>query len=363
MTKTIEYTNKEAQEFWSTLRKRVNAYFKENDIKKTANWWYFTKAGIMGLLLWAPLVSFMVWEVPVWAYLILWVIMGLGMAGVGMNVMHDANHESVSKKKFVNQFFGASMFLLSGNVFNWKVQHNVLHHTFTNLHGKDDDIDAGGLLRLHPNEPQKKMHKYQQYYFPVLYGIMTLYWAIGKDFRNLLSYKKRGLTKQMRTTFTKEFVILIFTKILYWFVFMALPLMAGYGVGWTILGFVMMHYMAGFVLSFIFQLAHVVNEVDQPLDSEINPTRQFANHQLATTNNFGTKSWLLTFYTGGLNYQVEHHLFPGICHVHYPKISKIVKETAAEFKVPYNEHKTFAKAVKSHISFLKSMGQPKLTVA
>ena len=103
MTKTIEYTNKEAQEFWSTLRKRVNAYFKENQIKKTANWWYYAKAGAMGLLLWGPFVAFMAWEVPVWAYLILWVIMGLGMAGVGMNVMNDANHESVSKNKLVNQ--------------------------------------------------------------------------------------------------------------------------------------------------------------------------------------------------------------------------------------------------------------------
>ena len=131
-------------------------------------------------------------------------------------------------------------------------------------------------------------------------------------------------------------------------------------VGWTILGFVMMHYAAGLVLSIIFQLAHVVHEVDQPTDSEINPVKQFANHQLATTNNFGTKNWLLTFYSGGLNFQVEHHLFPNICHVHYPKIAKIVRETAAEFKVPYNEHKSFGEAIRSHISFLKAMGRPAL---
>ena len=364
MVKSAQLSNKEAQEFWVTLRKRVNGYFKENNLKKTATSWYYVKGSFMALLLWAPLVTMLVADVPNWLYMILWLIMGIGMAGVGMNVMHDANHESVSKKMFINKLMGSSMFLLSGNVFNWKVQHNVLHHTYTNLYGKDDDINANGLLRLHPNEPYKKMHKYQLLYFPFLYGIMTLYWAVGKDFLNLASYEKRGLTKQMRTTYAKEMIVLVLTKIVYWFVFMALPLwIGGYGVGITILGFVLMHFAAGFILSFVFQLAHTVEEVEHPEDSNINPATQFAVHQLATTNNFATKNWLVTFFTGGLNFQVEHHLFPGISHVHYPNISKIVRETAAEFKVNYFEHKTFGKAVKSHLGFLKDMGKPNVAMS
>ena len=358
MGKSEVVNNVDEKEFWQELRSRVNSYFKENEIRKTANSYYYIKAFIMGAILWMPMAALVIYDLTAPWYLLMWFIMGVGMAGVGMNVMHDANHESVSRKKNVNRFFGASMYLLSGNVFNWKVQHNVLHHTYTNLYGKDDDIDAGGLLRLHPNEPYKGAHKFQVFYAPFLYGLLTLNWVIYKDFKQLADYSRRGITKQMRTTFAKEFVVLVISKIAYYSVFMALPLLMGYSVWITILGFVLMHFTAGFILSLIFQMAHVVDDVKHPENSDMNPNRQFANHQLATTSNFATRSWLVTFYTGGLNHQVEHHLFPNICHVHYPRIARIVKETASEFKVPYYEHSTFMKALKSHIRYMKEMGQP-----
>lgn len=352
----------ESKEFWTEMRKRVNAYFKDNGLKKTATSYYYIKAAIMGLMLWGPYAYVMMNDLSFGMYILVWMFIGIGVAGVGMNVMHDANHESVSKKKSVNQFFGASMFLLSGNVFNWKCQHNVLHHTYTNLYGKDDDINTDGLMRLHPSEPRKKGHRFQVYYFPLLYGLLTLNWALVKDFKNLGSYDKRGLTKQMRTTYMKEFWILLISKLVYWFAFLGMPVIMGYSVLWTILGFVAMHFVSGLVLSVIFQLAHMVHEVSHP-DVDMNPSSQFANHQLSTTSNFATNNWLLTFYTGGLNFQVEHHLFPGICHVHYPKIAKIVKETAKEFNVPYYEHRTFGQAIKSHLDFLKMMGSPKVQQA
>lgn len=357
MVKTTVENNIDPKEFWAEIRKRVNTYFKENNLKKTATSYYYIKALIMGALLWGPYTYLLANELSTGMFFLTWVIIGIGVAGVGMNVMHDGNHESVSNKKAVNQFFGASMFLLSGNVFNWKVQHNVLHHTYTNLYGKDDDLKSEGLLRLHPNEPYKKGHKYQIYYFPFLYGLLTFNWAFVKDFKNLVSYDKRGLTKQMRTSYSKEFWILLISKLVYWSVFLVLPvLIGGYSIWMTFLGFFVMHFFAGFVLSVIFQLAHVVDDVDHPEDSEINPTTAFANHQLATTSNFATKNWLLTFYTGGLNFQVEHHLFPGICHVHYPKIAKIVKQTAKEYGVTYNEHDTFWQALGSHLTYLRVMG-------
>ena len=357
MQTTISGIKTEMLDFSADLRRSINVYFKENSLTKNATAYYYVKAAVMALMLWGPFAALVFFDLSPLLYLLMWVIMGFGMSGVGMNVMHDANHGSVSKKQWVNKFFGSSMYLLSGNVFNWKVQHNVLHHTYTNLYGKDEDLDASGLLRLHPNEPMKKMHKYQVYYAPLLYSLLTLNWVLLKDWKQLARYTKNGLTKQMQSTFTKELIVLLLSKIAYFSVFIATPLLAGYGVGLTILGFVIMHALAGFILSLIFQMAHVVDEVQHPLDSSINPSTQFAKHQLATTSNFATRSRLVTFFTGGLNFQVEHHLFPLISHVHYPKISKIVKEVAARHGLPYYEHKTFMEAVRSHVHYLNTVGK------
>ena len=83
----------------------------------------------------------------------------------------------------------------------------------------------------------------------------------------------------------------------------------------------------------------------------------WAIHQLKTTVNFGAKSKIINWYTGGLNHQVEHHIFPHISHIHYGKISKIVRDTAKEFNLPYKEYKTTRKAIAAHFKFLKEMGR------
>ena len=356
MVNSINDEKIDPKEFWSDLRRRVNRYFKDNQIKKTATAYYYFKGAIMAMLLWFPLVALVMFDMNVGVFLLMWLIMGIGKAGVGMNVMHDANHESVSKKKSVNMLLGASMYLLSGNVFNWKVQHNVLHHTYTNLHGKDGDINPKGVLRFHAKTPYSKKYKYQMYYAPLLYAVSTLNWVLYKDFGQLFEWTKSGITKQMKTTQTKELIILILSKIAYLSVFIGLPLWSGYSIGMILLGFVIMHAATGLILTFIFQMAHIVNEVEHPLDSEMNVTTNFAVHQLSTTSNFATNNKLLTFFSGGLNFQVEHHLFPGICHVHYPRISKIVKETAKEYGVKYHEHDTFIEALRSHMLYLKKLG-------
>ena len=355
---TIIFSRTEKAIFFKTLNKRVNAYFKENELKRTGNWKLYTKAVIMFGLFLVPLIVILTVSMPQWAMLLLTLVIGIGMAGVGMNVMHDSNHESFSNKKWVNKMMGSSMYILAGNVYNWKVQHNVLHHTFTNIPGYDEDIDAGRIIRFSKNTKWLKIHKFQKYYSFFLYGLLTINWAITTDFRQMHKYLKRKLSYGKFPNPATEWTTLIVTKIIYYLLWIVLPLLLLDIAWWKVLiGFFVMHYTAGIILSIVFQLAHIVPMAEMPLpDKEGNLEHTWAVHQLYTTANFAPNNKFISWYTGGLNHQVEHHIFPHISHIHYEKIAKIVKETALEFNLPYNEYKTFTKAIIEHFNQLKTLG-------
>jgi linoleoyl-CoA desaturase len=293
-----------------------------------------------------------------WVSLLLITLTGIGMAGVGMNIMHDGNHGSFSTKKWVNKLMGSSIYILAGNAYNWQIQHNVLHHTYTNIHGHDEDLAAGRILRFSKHSKWFPYHKYQHFYSFLLYGLMTINWAITGDFLQTLRYLKRKLSFKKFVSPKKQWMNLVLTKLIYFIIWIVLPIIFLDLAWWKILiGFFIMHYVAGVILSTIFQLAHVVENVDMPTPSfGGNMKNTWAIHQLFTTSNFSTNNKLMNWFSGGLNFQVEHHLFPRISHIHYKKISKIVKGTALEFNLPYNEYKTTRDAIKSHFNFLKLMG-------
>ena len=360
---TIKFSRIDKAKFFKTLNKRVNSYFKDNDIKRTGNWKLFLKAIFMFALFFVPFILILTVNMPQWLQLLLTIVIGIGMAGVGMNVMHDGNHESFSSKKWVNKLMGGSMYILAGNVYNWKIQHNVLHHTFTNVKGQDEDIDAGRIIRFSKHSKWLKIHRFQKYYSIFLYGLLTINWAITTDFKQMRRYLKRKLSFGKIPNPATEWTILIISKIIYYSLWIVLPLLV-LDIAWwkVIIGFFVMHYTAGMILSVVFQLAHVVPNTDMPLpDKEGNLEHTWAIHQLFTTSNFAPKNKFVSFYTGGLNHQVEHHIFPQISHVHYGKIAKIVKQTAKEFNLPYHEYKTMRKAIKEHFNQLKTLGkQPAL---
>lgn len=355
---TISFSRTDNANFFKTLNKRVNAYFKENELKRTGNWKLYTKAIVMFGVFLIPLIVILVVSMPQWALLLLTVVIGIGMAGVGMNVMHDSNHESFSSKKWVNKVMGSSMYILAGNVYNWKVQHNVLHHSFTNIQGHDEDIDAGRIIRFTKHAKWLKIHQFQKYYSIFLYGLLTINWAITTDFRQMHKYLKRKLSYGKFPNPATEWTTLIVTKLVYYFMWIVLPLLVLDIAWWKVLiGFFVMHYTAGMILSVVFQLAHVVPKTDMPLpDKDGNLEHTWAVHQLHTTSNFAPTNKFISWYTGGLNHQVEHHIFPHISHIHYGKIAKIVKETALEFNLPYHEYKTFTKAIAEHFNQLKTLG-------
>lgn len=357
--KPIRFANPTQTEFVRTLRKRVDAYFKENNIAKTGGLSFKIKAVIMLALYTVPY-FLMIFGVLTNSILLIGmcVLMGLGMAGIGFSVMHDANHGSASRKKWLNKFLGFSINFLGGNVNNWKAQHNIMHHSFTNIDGHDEDINPGVVLRFSPHAEKKKMHRFQHIYAWFLYGLMTLSWTFKKDFLDIIRYNKMGLLKQLKTNLKKEMTLIIITRIFYFMYMVVVPLLLMDITWWQmIIGFFIIHFTAGFTLAVIFQLAHVMEDVDFPAPKEGSVFNQWAVHQLNTTLNFAANNRFLSWFVGGLNFQVEHHLFPNISHVHYRKIAPIVEMTAKEYNVPYYSMPSFRKALASHTRMLYSLGR------
>lgn len=361
--KTIKFNHADNTEFVKVLRKRVNNYFKENKITKYANFNMKLKTVVMLSIYFLPLVLMLTGVVQnIWLSLLMWAIMGVGMAGIGFSVMHDANHGTYSKNKNVNKAIAFVISLIGGTSINWKIQHNVLHHSYTNIEGYDEDISLEPLLRLSPSQKRYKMHRFQAFYVWGLYSIMTLYWFSVKDFDQIKRYKNKDLLKGQGITFNKALAGIIVNKMLYVGVLLVLPLVFATTTWWvTLIGFVIMHVVCGLLLSTVFQCAHVIEETAFfEADENSSMENNWAVHQMKTTLNFAQKNRLLSWFVGGLNFQIEHHLFPNICHVHYRKISKIVKETAKEYQLPYHTHKSFFTALKSHIVFLNKLGVGKM---
>ncbi|MBS1680268.1 MAG: acyl-CoA desaturase [Bacteroidetes bacterium] len=346
-------------DFFQTLSQRVNAHFKNNNLPKTANGQMVFKTMFMFLLYFIPYFIIVLGVVTnIWAMLGLCFVMGLGMAGIGLSIMHDANHGSYSTKSWVNQLLGISLNLVGGHALNWKVQHNVLHHTYTNVHDVDEDISPRGVLRMAPGSEWRPMHKYQHLYAWFFYGLLTLVWVLVKDFTRLSKYEKEGLLKKQKTNATNELIFVIISKLLYFTYIFAVPLLVLPLTWWQVLiGFFVMHYLSGFILAIIFQPAHVIDGTEYPMpDDQGNLENNWAIHQLHTTTNFANKNKLLSWYVGGLNYQVEHHLFPNVCHIHYRNIAPIVEQTAKEFGLPYKTKETFLGALAAHAKLMKALG-------
>jgi linoleoyl-CoA desaturase len=358
---TILRFNNANRHFYNEVKKRVDAYFKENQISKNGNFNMYIKTVVMFTAYFTTyfLILFNVFDSKL-TWLFLSAIMGLSMAGIGLCVMHDANHGSYSKNVKFNRFLGYfSMSIIGGHSVNWQIQHNVIHHTYTNVHEHDEDIAPPGFMRFEPHAKRKWIHKLQFLYAWFFYGMMTLMWSTSKDFKQLIRYNKRGLLKGAETTFGKELTKIILSKLFY-YGYMLIPyfvIKEMTFLEWT-LGYLTLHFFAGLILAMIFQPAHVVEPTEFPLPGEGGTLENhWAEHQMRTTMNFATKDPVFSWLVGGLNFQVEHHLFPTICHVHYPKISKIVESTAKEFNVPYLAERTFAGALWSHEIMLWKLGR------
>lgn len=342
-------------EFSSVLRNRVDEYFRSQRIKQQGNWKLYSKTIIL-----LASISFLYWLLvfhtpAAWIALPLCVLVGVNLAAIGFNIMHDGCHGSYSRKQWVNDLMGYTLDVMGGYSYFWKVKHNVAHHSYTNIEGHDEDIDIRPFMRLNTQQPKKSFHKYQYIYWPVLYSLTYFWWVMVRDMKKY--FEMRVATTEIPKMSFKEHMVFWGGKAVYVALFWVLPLQF-VPVGQFLLGYGLALAVCGLTLGIVFQLAHTVEDLEfpEPDPKTLKIENAWFIHQLQTTANFATKSKFWGWLTGGLNFQVEHHLFPRMSHVHYPAVANIVKQVCAEFNVVYNEQPTFRSAFVSHVKHLRTIG-------
>lgn len=351
-TKTIN----PATVFFQRLRETTEAYFKENNLRKTGDGRLYTKTAILLVSL-VTLYVVLVFFTPaaVWLSLLLCAVMGVVVSSIGFNVMHDGAHGSYSRHKWVNETMAHSLNFLGGNVYLWKLKHNVNHHTFTNVEGVDDDIDIKPWIRVHEGQERRWFHRYQHIYGLLLYGLTYLFWIFYNDLRKYFSGKIADETP-MKPMDLKEHILFWASKIFYVGMFIVLPMFT-VGVVSTLIGYGLMMFVAGVVIAVVFQLAHVVEHSEFVNTGEgKNVQAEWAVHQVCTTANFATNNKVWNWLFGGLNFQIEHHLFPRISHVHYPALSERLRKVCEEFGIEYRVFPTLRSALWSHLVHLRKVG-------
>ncbi|MEJ7646687.1 MAG: acyl-CoA desaturase [Chryseolinea sp.] len=357
----LSYTfNNNKTTFFKNLKEKVDQYFVEHKLHKAGNTKVYWKGVILFTIAAALYVTLVFFTPAVWLSVILCVLIGLTIACIGFNVMHEGGHQSFSKHAWINNLSSYSLNVMGGNSYFWKIKHNINHHTFTNIEGMDSDIDVKPFMRLHPGQPRRSYHRFQSIYWVVLYGVSYIAWVFYEDF------EKYFLGKPSATGPKKEFpmsehIIFWVSKIMYVLAYIVVPIIM---VGWLywLIGFLIITFSCGITTSIVFQLAHVVEGTQfaqvEAQDQRPEELKQdWAIHQILSTANFATRSKLWHWLLGGLNFQIEHHLFPRISHVHYPAISRLVKEECAKHQVAYAEFGTMREAIGSHLKHLHSLGR------
>lgn len=344
------------RDFRKTLNERVSAYLRDNNLpardvpamyRKTAvalGWWL----GTYLLLLLGGL--------PPAINILLCMVWALSIASVGFNVMHDANHGGYSNHPRINKLFSLSAELLGMSGFRWRIKHNVWHHTYTNIAGFDDDVETYGLMRLTPAVPWKPLYRAQAWYFPLIYSLIGFDFIL-RDF--MMAFFGKSDNNHVYPRMNAADKLTFWAGKLFFFTIMfALPLLVF--PWWQVLvGFFIVMLTVGLVMGVVFQLSHITGDAafPEPVGDPLHIDNEWARHQVETTADFAPNNKLLNWFTGGLNFQVEHHLLPHICHLNYPRLSPIVRATCEEFGMRYNSYVTWRQAFASHWRELRLLGR------
>jgi linoleoyl-CoA desaturase len=352
----ISFQPSTTDRFYTELKSKVNSYFSERRLSPHANFQMVLKTVLLFSLTFASYGLIIADFLPLWAMFLLCIVMGVGIAGLGFSVAHDSIHGAYSSNPKVNYLLGLTMNIIGGNRYVWSITHNVVHHTYTNIHEYDEDLELAPFIRLSKHKEHKAIHRYQHVLAFIAYSFATFFWVFFKDYKKVFQkdigpYKnKKHPVSEMIMLFLFKAVYYSYTILIPWFVM---------SITWWqfLIGFFTVHVVAGIILGIIFQLAHTVEGTDHVKnDGEGVIEDSWAIHQMRTTSNFAMNNKIINWYVGGLNFQVEHHLFPRVCSIHYPAISKILQTTAAQYNVPYHYHENFSDAVRSHYRYLKHLG-------
>jgi linoleoyl-CoA desaturase len=339
------------------LNRRVEEYFETSGRPKSGGARMVTKSVLVLAWLAASYVLLVFFAANWWQVGLCAVSLSLAVAGVGFNIQHDGGHDAYSGRRGGNKLSALSLDLIGGSSFVWRFKHAVLHHHFTNIDGVDEDVDSAPFLRLAPTQKRRWWHRLQHWYAWVLFGFLPPKWAFFDDF--VAVARGRVGRQTMPKPRKRDVALMIAGKLVFFSWVFAVPLLVGHSVGGVLGVYAFCALVTGICLAVVFQLAHCVEEADFPVApaSGEHSSLPWVEHQLATTVDFAPRNPFLTWYLGGLNFQVEHHLFPRISHVHYPKIAPIVDATCREFGVRHRVHQGFWPAFASHVRHLRRLGR------
>jgi linoleoyl-CoA desaturase len=283
----------------------------------------------------------------------------LAVAGIGFNIEHDGGHNAYSNRPWVNRLSALTLDLVGASSYVWRWKHAVMHHSYVNISGHDTDIDLGGLGRLSPDTPYRWYFRWQHLYLWPLYGVMVMKWHFFDDFRDVLTGRVgHGVLPRPTGWSLVSFLggKLVFLALAFFIPLLFHPLWA------VLVCYVLVFALAGLLLAVVFQLAHCVELASFTSAPKAPIEKSWAVHQLQSTVNFAPGNRLASWCLGGLNYQIEHHLFPTICHLNYPALSSIIRRTCREHGLSYNEFPTIRAGIASHYRWLKRMGaRPEIT--
>ena len=343
-------------QFSIELRERVDEYFSSHHLSKRDVPAMYLKTGTVfawcGLSYWGLLATSTTWQ-----GIVLSISLGLAMAAIGFNVMHDGNHGAYSRHRWVNGLMSRSMDLLGGSAYFWRFKHNIAHHTYTNISGQDDDLGLGQFGRLSPHDPWRPFFRFQHLYVWFLYALLAVEWQTSGEFRNLLWKRRIGLTS-VPFPGRVEHLLFWLGKAIFFGLAFALPLFF-HPLGHVLACYAISAVTLGAMMALVFQLAHCVEEAhfEPPTIDHAVVEKEWASHQAEATADFAPGSSLVTWYVGGLNYQIEHHLFPGICHMHYPALAPLVASVCRKYGIRHFTYPTVRSAIRSHVRWLRTMGR------
>jgi linoleoyl-CoA desaturase len=339
--------------FPKVLRRRLENFFADQKISPKADGSMWLKVAVGLSVLLGSWIAIYALRPDSWKFVALYLLGGLAQTFLLLNIAHDSNHNAISSVPSVNKLLNYVFDVCGISSYMWRILHHRGHHSCINLQGEDDALTGRGIFRFTPHEPRRRVHRFQHIYGLFFYALFSLDYVFVRDFEAFF-FPTHDYLRRTRHP-AREYAILFAGKALYITYMLVLPvLVLGKPILLVALSFVMVHLIIGMTVSLVFQTTHTVDTTYFPADRS-----EFDNgvyHIFATTADYATENPVVGWLTGGLNHHIAHHLCPFVCHTHYAPLTRIVKQTADEFGVPYRQHPTMTRAIWHHLILLKQLG-------
>jgi linoleoyl-CoA desaturase len=339
--------------FPKVLRRRLEDFFSKSNISPKADLAMWVKIAVGMAVLAGSWVALYAFKPDSWKFVSLYLLNAIAQTFLLLNIAHDSNHNAISSTRWVNKALNYVFDLCGISSYMWRILHHRGHHSCINLHGEDDALTGRGVLRFTPYEPRTRLQRFQHIYALLMYAVFSLDYVFVRDFECFF-FPSHDYLKRTRYPL-QEYVILFAGKAFYLTYMLILPVVLLGKSPWLVgLAFVLSHLIIGLSVALVFQTTHVIDSTYFPSDR--NEFDNWIHHIFATTADYATETPLVGWLVGGLNHHIVHHLCPFVCHTHYAALTRIVKQTAEEYGVPYRQHPTMTQAIKHHLLLLKLLG-------